>query len=85
MIKIYLKVIPCSSCRKLENCDDGTVKIYLHSAPEKGNANSELIEYLSKIMGVAKSSVVIEKGHSSRRKLVSIAGVTKADFDRIIN
>ena len=85
MIKVYLKVIPCSSFRKLEYCKDGTVKAYLHSAPEKGNANSELIEYLSKIMGVPKSSVVIEKGQSSRRKLVSISGVTKAEFNRVIN
>jgi len=84
LLKIHLKVIPCSSSRKLEYCKDGTLKIYLCSAPEKGRANSELIEYLAKKAGVSKSAVMIERGVNSRRKLVSIRGISKADFEQLV-
>jgi len=50
---------------------DGLV-IRLNSAPEKGNANVELIEYLADQLRVPRSAVMIARGGSSRRKTIRI-------------
>ena len=50
---------------------DGLV-IRLNSAPEKGNANVELIEYLADQLRVPRSAVMIARGKSSRRKTIRI-------------
>jgi len=50
---------------------DGLV-IRLNSAPEKGNANVELIEYLADELRVPRSAVMIARGKTSRRKTIRI-------------
>jgi uncharacterized protein len=50
---------------------DGLV-IRLTSAPERGNANLELIEYLGDQLRVPRSAVMIARGKSSRRKTIRI-------------
>jgi uncharacterized protein len=50
---------------------DGLV-IRLNSAPEKGNANLELIEYLADQLRVPRSAVMIARGESSPRKTIRI-------------
>ncbi|MDK1117529.1 MAG: DUF167 domain-containing protein [Anaerolineae bacterium] len=51
---------------------DGTIKIRIKAAPTEGQANAELISYLSKILGVAKSQVEVVAGKSGRDKLISV-------------
>ena len=46
--------------------------IRLNSAPEKGNANLELIEYLADQLRVPRSAVMIARGETSRRKTIRI-------------
>lgn len=50
------------------------LKISVNSAPEKGKANAELISFLSKLVGVAKSDVKIVTGELSRYKKVLLNG-----------
>jgi uncharacterized protein len=52
------------------NNDEITVGII--SDPQKGKANKELIEKISKYLGVAKSNVRIISGIKSRKKLVEV-------------
>ena len=51
---------------------DDTYIVGLHSSPEKGKANNELISVLSKHFQVAKSQITIIKGEKSRKKIISI-------------
>ncbi|OGJ77715.1 hypothetical protein A2412_01850 [Candidatus Peribacteria bacterium RIFOXYC1_FULL_58_8] len=58
---------------------DGILKIDLAAAPEDGQANAALIQFLAKEFGVAKSHVEILKGQTSRTKAVRIrARITAA-------
>jgi len=50
---------------------DGLV-IRLNSASEKGNANSELIEYLADELRLPRSALMIVRGKTSRRKTIRI-------------
>lgn len=51
---------------------DGTIKIALTSAPEKGRANKELISFLADQLGVSKEQLAIVSGITSRVKIVRV-------------
>ena len=51
---------------------DGWLKISVCAAPEKGKANKELIEFLSKKLKVAKSRIEIVFGQTDRYKKVAV-------------
>ncbi len=53
---------------------DGKVKIQLAAQPQDGEANQELIRFLSVALGVPKSSITLLSGQSSRIKRLEIAG-----------
>jgi hypothetical protein len=52
---------------------DGTLKVRIAAAPEKGKANAELCAFLARHYGVPRSAVTILSGGTSPRKLVRIA------------
>ena len=51
---------------------DGTIKIHIKAAPAEGQANDELVKFLSDVLGVAKSRIEIVAGVTGRDKLVSV-------------
>jgi len=66
-----------SSCRVngiFRSADDEYLKICVVSIPEKGKANKELLSFLSKILGVAKSQCEIVSGELDRYKKIKITG-----------
>ena len=69
---IIVTVLPRSSRNEVveENCN--YIKVKLKAAPVKSQANKELIKFLAKKFGIAKSQVEILKGLTSRDKLVRI-------------
>ena len=44
----------------------------LSAPPVDGEANRELLKYLTKALGVAKGDLEIRQGHRSRRKVVEV-------------
>lgn len=50
----------------------GRLKIAIASPPVDGKANSALITFLAKTLGVSKSSVSILSGETSRQKLLIV-------------
>jgi len=82
--RITIQVQPKSSQNKVTRFEDGVVYVKITAPPVKGKANQELIKYLSSILGISKSSINIEKGETSKRKLVSIQGLTQDEVNAII-
>jgi len=76
---LTVKVRPGASGRRITMDPDGTLKIYLTSPPDGGKANRELLKYLSKKIGVAKSALIIKRGFKSRQKTLLIDGFEEAD------
>jgi len=60
----------------------GVLRVKIAAPPVKGKANRELIDFLSKLLGVSKGSITIEKGLTSRRKLVMIEGLSQAEVTK---
>lgn len=68
------KIIPKSSKNEIiETLKDGTIKIRIKAAPEKGKANAELIKFLSKKYNISKDKISIISGKTERIKLIKIA------------
>ena len=52
--------------------NDGTVKIRITAAPTEGQANDELVKFLSDVLDVPKSRIEIVAGEAGRDKLISV-------------
>jgi uncharacterized protein len=71
-----VKIIPHSSKNEIIGWENNCLKIKIKEIAEKGKANKELIDFLSKIFKIAKSSINIVKGHSSRIKKIKVQNLT---------
>ena len=70
---IRVKVTPKSSKTELTGyLPDGTWKVKVAAAPEKGKANHALCEFLAEQLGVAKSRVRIVSGETSHLKRIHV-------------
>jgi uncharacterized protein YggU (UPF0235/DUF167 family) len=69
---IHVKVKPNSGRQSVESFGDGRYLVYLKSPPENDRANIELINLLSKELGVPPKSFSIKFGRSSDKKIIEI-------------
>ena len=70
---LRVKVIPKSSRTKLAAIlPDGTWKVKVAAAPEKGKANRALCEFVAEKLGVAKSRVRVIAGETSQLKRIRV-------------
>ena len=52
--------------------NDGTIKVRVTAAPTEGQANDELVKFLSDVLDIAKSRIEIVAGSTGRDKLISV-------------
>lgn len=55
------------------------VSVAIAAPPSEGEANAELCRYLSKVLELRKSDVVLDKGGKSREKVVKLLASTTAE------
>ena len=70
-----LKVKVITNAQKTEiiwELEDWTIKLKVRAIPEKWKANSEIIEYFSKILNLNKIKIEIISGKTSKIKLLKI-------------
>ena len=73
-LRLSVKVVPKSARNQIvEVQDNGTLRIKIAAAPEKGKANAELCDFLADEFGVARSKVEVVSGHASPRKQILIS------------
>ena len=70
---IRVKVTPRSAKSEvIGEMADGTLKVRIAAAPERGRANAALCELLAHHYGVGTDAVTILSGHGASLKLVRI-------------
>ena len=70
---LRVKVIPKSSKTELAGyLPDGTWKIKVAAAPEKGKANRALLDFLAEHFSVAKGRLRIMSGETSQLKRIRV-------------
>lgn len=82
--KIMTRVQPNASQTKVVGFEDGVLQVRIAAPPVKGKANQELIKFLSNILGVSKSDLTIEKGITSKNKLVAIRGLEQDRVTKLL-
>lgn len=83
-ITFEVRVVPRAARTELAGEIGNAVKIRVASPPVDGAANAELIKFLAKMLGVAKSGVEIVSGQTSKTKRIQITGVTAEQMRKII-
>jgi len=81
---LTVQVQPGAGRNQVTRYTDGILHVKIAAPPVRGKANRELIEFLSSVLGVSRSSLSIEKGHTSRRKVVVVEGMGQEEMEGVI-
>lgn len=81
-----VKVVPSSGVFKIVRDKKGDLKCYLKAAPEKGEANKELVKCLAKMLRIPQSDIEIIIGLTNRKKTIKVHGAfTIQEFCKILD
>lgn len=75
-ITFAVKVHPRAKKNAITGEFGDALKLSLTTPPVEGRANEACIEFFAKILKVPRSSVTIASGHTSRNKVIRVAGLT---------
>ena len=77
-----MHVHPNAARNELVGFSEGVLRVRVAAPPVKGKANNELIAFLARKLGLSKGDLTILRGHTSRHKLISIAGLTREELNQ---
>jgi uncharacterized protein len=77
-------VQPRASRAKLGPRHDGRIKIAVTAPPVDGEANTAVIELVSRALGVPRGAVEVIAGAASRRKTLRVTGATAQQLEELI-
>ncbi len=83
--KIWVQVQPNARGNEVLGEKDGVWHLKIAAPPVRGRANQELTRFLSDVLQIARSRLEIEKGLTSRRKLIVITGLSPEQVKRRFN
>lgn len=83
-VRLHLFIQPKASKNEVVGPHNGEIKIKITSPPVDGEANSGLIEYLSKLFKVPKRDITLTKGDTNRHKVVELLGPKLADARKLL-
>jgi len=70
---IRVKVKPNAKKDEVKQLESDYFEVRVTAPPEKGKANSRVIELLSKHLKIPKSKIKLKKGEKSREKVFEIS------------
>jgi len=79
---LEVKVTPGAGRSEVTGVRKGILHVKTAAPPVHGKANKELIDYLSRALGVSRSAVSIIKGEASRHKVIEVEGLDKEEILR---
>ncbi len=83
-VRLHLFIQPKSSKNQIVGPHNGMLKIKITAPPVDGEANAELIEYLSKFFKVPKRNITLVKGDTGRQKTVDVEGISLSDAQALV-
>lgn len=78
VLRVGVRVQPRASRDGVKGVREGALEVSLTAPPVEGEANSALVAYLAKRLGVAKRDVRIVQGETGRNKVLELRGVSEA-------
>ena len=71
-MKLRIRVKPGSKKDEIVREADGSLKVKIKAQPVEGKANKYLLEYLSDVLNLPKSKIVLLKGETNSFKTLEI-------------
>ena len=65
--------------------EDGTLRVRVNAPPVEGKANTALIKFMAKVLGVRKSHIEIVAGQKGLDKILSVLDLSAEDAELRIN
>jgi uncharacterized protein len=84
-VRFSVRVQPRASRNEISGIHGSALKVRLSAPPVDGAANEALIDFIAASLGVARRSVRIVFGHSSRNKTVEVDGIAASQIHRLVN
>ena len=78
-VNLHLKITPNASNNEITDYTDGILHVKIAAPPVKGKANREMVSFLSRLLGVKKSSILVTKGQTSRHKIITVEGLDQEE------
>jgi hypothetical protein len=80
-----LRVQPRASRNAFAGVMGDAIKLAITAPPVDGKANQAVIQYLSDLFRVPKSSIEIVSGETGRNKVIAIRGMSAAQVLKVLN
>jgi uncharacterized protein (TIGR00251 family) len=77
--RLEIKAVPNAPKSELVGWLGEALKVKVHAPPVEGKANEELCSFLAETLGLPKRAVQLDRGASSRKKIVMIEGLALAE------
>ena len=80
VLRLSVHVQPRAASNQIAGFYDGALKVRLTAPPLEERANRQLIHFLAHCLDLPERSFSLAKGHRSRRKTLTIQGLSKAEL-----
>ncbi len=77
--RLEIKAVPNAPKSEVVGWLGEALKVKVHAPPVEGKANEELCSFLAETLGLPKRAVQLDRGVSSRKKIVMIEGLALAE------
>ncbi len=75
-----LRAQPGARRNEVRGIQDGTLKVCVTQAPEKGKANKAIVEVLAKWLGVRKSQIELLSGETASQKKFLVRNIEQVEL-----
>lgn len=82
-IQVKILAKPGAKQNQITDSSPEGIGVQIAAPPVEGEANTELVKYLSKVLGVRKSDVSLDRGSKSRNKVILVDKEAKLTVDLI--
>jgi uncharacterized protein len=79
--RLELRVVPGATRPGVVGRHGTSWKVRVAVAPEGGRANDALVRLLAETLGLPRRDVAVVAGHTSRDKVVTVAGISPEETD----
>ena len=78
--RLEVRVTPNAGRNEITGWKDGALQVKVAAPPEKGKANQELVDLLSRALKVRKSAISIITGLTGRKKTIAVEAMSREEL-----
>ena len=84
VLTLSVHVQPAAKRSEIVGLHGDALKVRLAAPAIDGRASAALIEFFAQRLGLAKSLIELKSGHQSRRKRLTLSGVSASSLRRLL-